>query len=201
MATTKRKSTKARTKAKAACPTEGCGYNANMAEYDAALAEPLMLLSTRSHDGSDAHRDGDGFNPDKELARLRRAIHAVRGTFKGTIDDVLALEQEPSTDEDPAEHRRALQAYTKGDDSFLEWLCADPMAALKANPGAAAVLVFIAHAIENIDEHVRREGALPKAWRQRRTKAPKPPAKTLSAKAPRVRRAKSAKSAKRPRRS
>ena len=56
------------------CPVPGCGYNENMRDYDAALARPLSLETTRSNANVDAHRDMDGFDEDEELARLRRAV-------------------------------------------------------------------------------------------------------------------------------
>lgn len=56
------------------CPVSGCGYNDNMRAYDAALACPLNLETTRSNANPDAHRDMDGFDQDEELARLRRAV-------------------------------------------------------------------------------------------------------------------------------
>lgn len=60
------------------CPVAGCGYNDNMREYDAALARPLNLKTTRSNASGDAHRDMDGFDQDEELARLRRAVEETK---------------------------------------------------------------------------------------------------------------------------
>jgi len=62
------------------CPVSGCGYNDNMRGYDAALARPLNLETTRSNASGDAHRDMDGFDQDEELARLRRAVEETKGS-------------------------------------------------------------------------------------------------------------------------
>ena len=56
------------------CPVPGCGYNENMRAYDAAIARPLNLKTTRSNANPDAHRDMDGYDENEELARLRRAV-------------------------------------------------------------------------------------------------------------------------------
>jgi hypothetical protein len=144
------------------CPVRGCGYNRNTREYDEALAAPIVLESTRSHNGADAHRDMDGFDPDVELARLRRAVESVRAVLRGKPTDVFA-DVVPTDDERLA----VLRAEAAEDPHFLDWLRANPLVTgdSRTLDGATAqALVFIAHAFDNLDEHVRREGALPRAW-------------------------------------
>jgi hypothetical protein len=55
-----------------------CEYNENLREREAVYDRPLVLESTRSKDGPDAHRDMDHFDEDEELARLRRAIFEMK---------------------------------------------------------------------------------------------------------------------------
>ena len=64
------------------CPETDCSYNTNTSELEKAQKSELNWESTRSHDGEDAWRDGDGFDLDEELKRLRRAVHEVRTKFR-----------------------------------------------------------------------------------------------------------------------
>jgi len=56
------------------CFVPGCGYDSNIRQFDEELRRPLILQTTRSCEGADAHRDMGGFDVDEELARLRRAV-------------------------------------------------------------------------------------------------------------------------------
>ena len=93
------------------CPIPGCGYASNMRQFDEEVCRPLNLKTTRSHANEDAHRDGDGFDVDEELARLRRAVKEA-----------------------------------------------------KSDSSKALLLEFIVEAFGNIDEHLLREGDLPRTW-------------------------------------
>ena len=134
--------------------------------YSEALKQPLNLTSTRSHDGADAHRDMVGFDPDEELARLRRAVDELRDWFSGKPEDVIRIvSADALTNESIQNHVKRLQEEAKVDDRFLHWL--------KPSVGVAAALVFIAHAIDNLDEHMRRGGTPPTAWQQSKAKSAK----------------------------
>lgn len=124
------------------CPEPGCGYDANVRRYDADVARPLVLGSTRSHADEDAWRDMDGFDQDEELARLRRAVAAVRPYFSARGHEV-------------AGHKR-WQEKPEG----------DPMVPVSISEETLRALVFVAEAFDNLDERFIRLASTPEAWRR-----------------------------------
>jgi hypothetical protein len=123
------------------CPEPGCGYEANVRRYDADVARPLVLGSTRSHADEDAWRDMDGFDPDEELGRARRAVAAVRPYFSNT----------------PGREATGHERWRSKPEG-------DPMTPVSVSEETLRALVFVAEAFDNIDERITRLGSAPKAW-------------------------------------
>ena len=117
------------------CPVEGCNSDTNTIERDAAHERPLILESTRSHAGEDAWRDMDGFDPNEELARLRRAVHEVQTHY-------LARPRQRFT----AWVLNRLGHTPENVERMLD------------------LLAFVSETFANLDDTLVRLGPLPRAW-------------------------------------
>ena len=124
-------------KEKIECPVVDCSYNKNTDEYEAHLRQPLILESTRSKENEDAHRDMDGFDENQELANLRMAVHQIK---------------------------MMLCFYNIHGSVPPHKMFSPNRNIIYELDVSQTILKFIVEAFDNIDEHLRRSGQVPRAW-------------------------------------